>query len=59
VTAGPVATGGAISTGSGTAVAGDHNVVVTGKVGRDVKANNQPGPPSDGPPSDESPGSDK
>jgi hypothetical protein len=60
VTAGPVATGGsAISTGSGAAVAGNRKVVVTGKVGRDVKANSQPGPPSDGPPSDESPGSDK
>jgi hypothetical protein len=38
VTTGPVATGGsAISTGSGVAIAGDGNVVITGKVGRDVK----------------------
>jgi hypothetical protein len=40
VTTGPVAThGSAISTGGGVAVAGNGNVVITGKVGRDVNVN--------------------
>jgi len=43
VTDGPVAThGSAISTGSGVAVAGNGNVVITGKVGRDVNVNKHP-----------------
>jgi hypothetical protein len=54
-TTGPVAThGSAIATSGGVATVGNGNVVVTGKVGRDVKVKSQPGPPSD-----ESPGSDR